>query len=171
MPFSSEPLDHRHAVAAFDSGKPDLDGWLRQHALGAEARRTGRTFVWQSDRVVAYYTLTAHLLVREDLPKSLGRGGPRQVPAVLLARLALDKTLQGQGLGGVLLADALARIVEATQTVAARFVVVDAIDEPAVAFYEHHGFRRIPGAGRLVQKTSDIAAAVQAGDDQPPQVG
>jgi GNAT superfamily N-acetyltransferase len=157
--FVSEPLRQDHTLDGFDSGKPDLDGWLAQHARGAEARRTGRTFVWQDDRVVAYYTLTAHLLVREDLPKSLGRGGPRQIPAVLLARLALDKSLQGQGC--VLLADALTRVVVATQTVAARFVVVDAIDDAAAAFYEHHGFRRVPETSRLVQKLSDVAAALE----------
>ncbi len=110
--------------------------------------------------MLAYYSLTAHLLQREELPRSLGRGGPRQIPAVLLARLALDRSLQGQGFGGALLADALGRVVAATETVAARFVVVDAIDEPAVSFYEHHGFRRIPETRRLVQKVSDIAAAL-----------
>jgi len=161
--FVSEPLHERHGVAGFDSGKPSLDTWLTQHALGAEARRTGRTFVWLDGRVVGCYTLAAHLLVREDLPKSFGRGGPRQAPAVLVARLALDKTVHGQGLGGALLADALMRVVVATQTVAARFVVVDAIDEPAAAFYEHHGFLRIPGTGRLVQKISDVAAALAPG--------
>jgi GNAT superfamily N-acetyltransferase len=158
--FVSEPLVERHDPGGFDSGKPELDEWLRHHALTAEARRTGRTFVWYRDHVLAYYTVVAHLLVREDLPKALGRGGPRQIPAVLLARLALDKTLQGQGMGGVLLADALTRVVIATQTVAARFVVVDAIDEAAAAFYEHHGFRRIPETARLVQRISDVAAAL-----------
>lgn len=71
---------------------------------------------------------------------------PRQDPA-------------GQRLGSVLLADALQRIVLATETVAARFVVVDAIDDAAHGFYQRHGFRAIPGTLRLVQKVSDIAAA------------
>lgn len=126
-------------------------------------RRTARTFVWHRGdrRVLAYYSLTAHLLQREELPGSLGRGGPRQIPAVLLARLALDQSLQGQGLGGALLAEALHRVVAATETVAARFVVVDAIDERAASFYEHHGFRRIPQTLRLVQKVADSAAAVE----------
>jgi ribosomal protein S18 acetylase RimI-like enzyme len=83
---------------------------------------------------------------------------------VLLARLALDRTLQGRGLGGVLLADAMTRVVVATQTVAARFVVVDALDESAVTFYEHYGFRRIPETDRLVQKLSDVAAALEVDD-------
>jgi hypothetical protein len=51
--------------------------------------------------------------------------------------------------------------VIATKTVAARFVVVDALHEHATTFYEHHGFRRIPGTLRLVQKVSDIAAAIE----------
>ncbi|RZU52143.1 acetyltransferase (GNAT) family protein [Krasilnikovia cinnamomea] len=161
MAFISDALSEHHVTEHFDSGKPDLDSWLKQHALTTEARRTGRTFVWHDDeRVVAYYTIAAHLIVREELPRVLGRGNPGQIPAVLLARLALDKALHGQGLGGALLADALQRIVVATRTVAARFVVVDAIDEAAHGFYLHHGFREIPGTMRLIQKVSDIAAAV-----------
>lgn len=113
-------------------------------------------------RVVAYYSIAAHLLQRDDLPSALGRGGPRQIPAVLLARLALDHTLHGSGLGGALLADAMGRVTVATETVAARFVVVDAIDRPAASFYEHHGFTRIPETSRLIAKLSDIAAALEA---------
>lgn len=110
--------------------------------------------------MLAYYALAAHLLQRDELPSRLGRGGPRRIPAVLLARLALDRTLQGQGLGGALLADALRRVTGATETVAARFVVVDAIDQHAVGFYEHHGFVAIPTTSRLIAKLSDIAAAL-----------
>lgn len=161
MAFVSQALNEQHDSSYFDSGQPELDTWLQQHALTTEARRTGRTFVWLDDgRIVAYYTIAAHLIVRDDLPRALGRGNPAQIPAVLLARLALDKTLHSQGHGGVLLVDALQRIVVATQTVAARFVVVDAIDRAAYGFYQHHGFREIPGAMRLIQKIGDIAVAV-----------
>lgn len=162
--FRSEALDpSRHVVDAFDCGESDLDAWLRDHAGGAAARRVARTFVWcraGEDAVVGYYSLTAHRLVRDELPKGLGRGSPNEVPAVLLARLALDRRLRGTGLGGALLADALERVMAATTLVAARFVVVDALHETAAAFYEHHGFRRIPGTLRLVQKVSAVAAAL-----------
>jgi GNAT superfamily N-acetyltransferase len=160
--YTCEPLDDRRDLSRFDSGQPDLDRWLPGHARGAEARRTARTFVWLDDSgsVIAYYTIAAHLLQRADLPRSTGRGNPNHIPAVLLARLALDRTLHGQGLGGALLADALTRIVAATSVVAARFVVVDAIDEPAASFCERHGFRRIPTTNRLIQKVSDVAAAL-----------
>jgi GNAT superfamily N-acetyltransferase len=93
---------------------------------------------------------------REDLPGSLGRGRPRQIPAVLLVRLALDQSLHGQGLGGALLAEALSRVVAATEMVAARFVVVDAIDQHAATFCEHHGFRPIPATVGLTRKSATL---------------
>lgn len=162
MALVSEALGNHHDLAAFVSGQPSLDSWLAQHARGAEARRVARTFVWhQGDSVVvAYYTLAAHVLLKDQLPRALGRGSPERIPAALLARLALDQRLQGQGLGSVALAEALGRVVEATRVVAARFVVVDAINDAAASFYEHHGFKAIPGTMRLVQKLSDVAAAL-----------
>lgn len=166
MAFRSEPLDPaRHRLTEFDSSEPELDSWLREHAAGADARRVARTFVWvepgvDPDRAVGYYSLAGHRLIRDDLPRSIGRGSPAEVPAVLLARLALDRAHHGEGNGGALLADALARIVVATDIVAARFVVVDALHEKAAGFYQHYGFRRMPGTLRLIQKVSDIAAAL-----------
>ena len=167
--YRSQPYDPQfHDAATFDSGEPALDEWLRRHAAGADARRTARTFVWtatgrpdaQRRRVIAYYSLTGHRLVRDELPRRLGRGSPDEIPAVLLARLAVDRGAQGHGLGGAVLADAMGRVVEATSIVAARFVVVDALHERAATFYEHHGFTRIPDTLRLIQKISDIAAAL-----------
>jgi predicted N-acetyltransferase YhbS len=110
---------------------------------------------------VAYFTLAAHLIAREALPKRTGRGSPSVIPAILLARLALDRSLQGQGLGAELLWDALARAVAANRHAAARVVVVDAADEQGASFYEHFGFEPVPGhPNRLVQKISSIEAAL-----------
>src|SRR5271166_1295577 len=121
--------------------------------------RTGRSWVWvRQGSVVAYFRLAGHVLEKEPLPRGLGRSSPDRIPAVLIARLALQRDLHGQGLGGVLLADASSRIVAATDIVAARFVVVDAIDDAATAFYAHFGFQAIPGSSRLVRKVSDLAA-------------
>jgi predicted N-acetyltransferase YhbS len=72
------------------------------------------------------------------------------VPAYLLARLALDLSLQGQGLGGELLVDALGRIVAAADVAGGRLIVVDAIDEAAAAFYARHDFRSVRGAAASV---------------------
>lgn len=166
MTFRSEPLDaERHNLAAFDSGESSLDTWLREQAAGAESRRVGRTFVWvdangDPDLAVGYYTLVGHRLIRDELPKGIGRGSPTEIPAVILARLALDRGAQGHGHGSVLLVDALARVLFATESVAARFVVVDALHEPAAAFYARHGFKRIPDTLRLIQKLSDVEKAL-----------
>jgi GNAT superfamily N-acetyltransferase len=126
--------------------------------------RTAKTFVWHSgDGIVeAFFSLAAHLLVRETLPKKLAPGSPEAIPAILLACLALDQRLHGQGLGGELLWDALTRAVAASELAAARMAVVDALDEKAGRFYEHYGFVRVPGDDhRLVQKIGDIAAALR----------
>lgn len=165
MTFRSERFDpERHNVADFTCGETSLDTWLRQQAAPATARRTARTWVWVGDRntVVGYYALAAHKVVREDVPAKIGRGGPSEIPAVLLARLALSESLRGHGLGPVLVADALARIVDATQTVAARLVVVDALHERVARFYETLGFSRVPDSLLLVQKVADIEAALRA---------
>lgn len=160
--YVAEPLGDGHEVSGFDSGRTELDSWLRDHACLAQAKRTTRTFVWHAGdgRVVAYHSLAAHLVLRAEIPSRVGRGSPAQIPAVLLARLALDRSLHGKGLGAALLAEALGRVVAATGTVAARLVVADAIDEAAAQFYEHHGFRRVPGSSRLVQKVSEVAASL-----------
>ena len=82
----------------------------------------------------------------------------------MLARLALDQSLHGGGLGGELIWDALSRARAAADTVAARLVVVDAVDRSAAAFYGHHGFVAVPGnPNRLIQKMSNIAAALDSG--------
>jgi GNAT superfamily N-acetyltransferase len=159
--FLADAISDSHRLTAFDCGKPELDLWLRDSARHAESRRTARTFVWHTgDRVVvAYFSLSAHLIERDQLSRKLARGNPAQIPAVLLARLALDKTLHGHGLGGVLLSDALSCAVLAGTGVGCRFVVVDAIDEGAAAFYQAFGFTPIPDdPHRLVRKLSDIAA-------------
>lgn len=125
--------------------------------------RTAQTFVWLDGegQVVGYFSLAAHLVVRADLPKKVGRGSPASIPALLLARLALHGDLHGDGLGGELLWDALTRGRAASDVAAARLVVVDAINLQAAAFYQHHGFKPIPdNPNRLVQKMSDIAAAL-----------
>jgi predicted GNAT family N-acyltransferase len=159
--FFAERLCKRHGTAAFDSGKPELDMWLRESAAHAQSNNTSRTFVWHDgdQQVVAYYSLAAHLITREELGRKIGRGSPDYIPAILLARLALSTSLRGQGLGSVLLAEALGRAVAACQSVGARFVVVDASDAGAVAFYANHGFMAVPDdEHRLVRKLSDIAA-------------
>ena len=162
--FHSERLDaDSHDLSTFTCGEESLDRWLRDQAVAATKRGTARTWVWTDDggAVVAYYALAAHKVVRDQVPPSLGRDGPAEIPSVLLARLALAQHLRGHGLGPVLVADALDRVVAASQIVGARLVVVDAIAEPVAKLYETLGFRRVPGSLLLVQKISDIQASFE----------
>jgi len=71
------------------------------------------------------------------------RNMPRQIPAVVLGRLAIDRTCQG--LGRALVFEVLRRSVVASAEVSARLVIVHAISTAAEAFYCHHGFTRLPG--------------------------
>ena len=156
--YTTAPLSAIHDRSAFSCGHPSLDEWLRNHALTVQQRGLGRTFVWVADTnptaVVAYYTLAAHVIEQQALTKKLGRGLPRQLPSVLLGRLALDKSLHGQGLGGAVLAEAVSRITHVSIDLGARFIVVDAIDPAAARFYEHYGFTAVPDqqSMRLVQR-------------------
>lgn len=161
MLYTAEALRHDHDLRAFDCGKPELDMWLRASALDAAAKNTCKTFVWHDEgAVVAYYGLAAHIIEREQLSRSQGHGSPEQIPAVLIARLALDKTLHGQGFGSVLLADCLVRIAATAENVGMRFVVVDAIDDHAAAYYRAHGFSATPAPHRLVRKMSSVLADI-----------
>ncbi len=165
--FRSLRLDPAvHDLGSFVSGESELDDWLSAHAVPADRRGTARTWVWVDDEgsVVAYYSLVAHKVARERVPGRIGRGGPVEIPAVLIAKLALSSSLQGRGLGKVLVVDALDRVLAATAVVAARVVVVDALSDEVAGFSEHLGFSRIPGSRLLVQKVSDIAAALRDGD-------
>lgn len=164
MEFISEELSEHHVSGAFACGHLELDDWLRHHALHAAVMNTGRTFVWHAgDAVVrAYFTLVAHLVAKETIPRRVAHGSPDVIPAILLARLALDRSLHGQGLGAELLWDALSRAVAANRQAAARLVVVDAVDDQAASFYEHYGFQPIDGnPHRLVQKLSAIESALE----------
>jgi predicted GNAT family N-acyltransferase len=162
-PYRSERLGSGHDVSRFGCGNQVLDAWLREHAPTAQAKRASVTYVWTRNDavVVAYYSLAPHLIENSELPRRLCRGDPRQIPAILLARLALSGELHGNGLGGVLLYDALSRAVAASQQAGGRYVVVDAIDQAAGRFYQHFGFTQTPRQARLVRKVSDIEADIK----------
>ena len=104
-----ERLDSHHDVSTFDSGSDMLDGWLRRHALAAQRMDSARTFVaTRGGGVVGYFSLTMGSVLRADAPAKLVRGVPAHpVGMVLLARLAVDQSQQGKGVGAMLLAEAL----------------------------------------------------------------
>lgn len=162
MTLQCEPLGAQ-TLADFDCGNDELSTWLIRHAHTATGHGTRTTIVIDDEtgRVAGYFSIAPHLLEREALPRSVARGAPREIPAVLLAKLALSRELHGSGLGAELLVAALREIVRAARVAGGKLVVVDAIDEAAAAFYEHHDFQRVPGRpDRLVMKLSSVARAL-----------
>lgn len=157
--FVCEVLDDDHDRSSFDSGRPPLDEWLRSSARDSDGRNLTRTYVWHdgSRIVVGYYTLMPYFVERHHLAKKQGRGLPDRISGYLIARLALDRTLRGQGLGSQLLASALARAATGARDLGGRFVIVDAIDEDAASFYRHHGFEPIADRlDRLILATKSL---------------
>jgi GNAT superfamily N-acetyltransferase len=144
-----ERLGDHHDLTQFRNGKHDsLDDWLRERALASEGL-SARTYVVCTTeaptRVIGYYAISTAMAHRSGLPSAkLRRGMPDEVPLLLIGRLAIDSSFQGQGLGTDLLIDALRRCLNAADTAGARAVITHAIDDDAVKFCERHGFLHSP---------------------------
>jgi GNAT superfamily N-acetyltransferase len=151
-PFRLEPLAD-HAREGFSCGHDPLDRYFRTQVTQDIRRRVANCFVaieTETELVAAFYTIAAAGIPITDLPPELAKRLPRYptIPAVRVGRLAVDERFRGRGLGGALLADAAARALSAE--VAAFALLVDAKDDTAVAFYEHHGFQRFASAPRTL---------------------
>jgi GNAT superfamily N-acetyltransferase len=142
------PLEKEHLLDGFECGRPVLDAWLKNHALGNQAAGSARVFVTTEDgiHVVGYYALAAAQVEPADATARLAKGQPsrRPIPVVLLARLAVDRAHQGTGVGRSLLRDALLRVLGAADAIGLRAVLVHAKDDEARAWYERHGFEPSP---------------------------
>jgi GNAT superfamily N-acetyltransferase len=141
-----EKLSRDHHVSSFDCGKPPLDHWLKRFALTNQQSDAAVTYVvHRAGRVVGYYSLAAGSVRPDEAPARIAKGLARHpIAVILLARLAIDRTERGKGLGKALLADALLRSAGAADIIAARAILVHAIDDEAAAFYRNFGFEPSP---------------------------
>ena len=150
-----ERLTAQHDVSRFENGKhPTLDQWLRDRALTSEGL-SARTYVVcateSPERVVGYYAIATAMEQRVALPSAkLRRGMPEQVPFLLLARLAVDRSFQGMSLGTKLLSNALRHCLSVSEIAGVRGIIAHAIDEDAVRFYQRHGFVLSPLGERVM---------------------
>ena len=143
--WSVEPFDRRtHDRSDFDCGIPILNDWLATKVSQFEKKDLARAYVLlETDSAVVkgYYALSNHAVVYDSLPADLAQGLPRiDVPVVLIGRLAVDRSVQGQRLGEFLLIDALRRSEFLATRIGIRAVEVDAINVAAKSFYERYGF-------------------------------
>src|SRR6266700_4905994 len=139
---SPAPIEQSHDTSSFDCGVPALNEYLRKYALLNQRNRSARTYVAMRGSCVAgYYTLANGSVSRDELPVRMAQClGRYPVPVTLLARLAVDTTEKGTGLGRGLLKDAVLRAFQASELVGSRAVVTHAKDEAAKAFYQKFDF-------------------------------
>ena len=120
--------------------------------------------IHRENRVIGYYSLCPGSIARETaIPRMLrGIAGHREIPIILIARLAVDLSEHGTGLGAALLKDAFLRAANAANAIAGRAIVVHAIDDEAVRFYEHFDFTRSPNDDRtLMILMKDVRAMLR----------
>ena len=164
MDFSFAQLAKSHDRSGFRCGESALDDWFRKRAGQDERRNIARVFVALDDdaRVAGFYSLSAFTLELDQVPEAIAAKLPRydKIPAALIGRLARDERFRGQGIGELLVADAITRILAAAQELAVFAIVVDAKNEAASAFYRSFGFVSFPvHPERLFMPTSTAIAA------------
>jgi uncharacterized protein (DUF1778 family)/GNAT superfamily N-acetyltransferase len=143
-----DKLDLADGVSAIDCGNEALNKFIKVHALHNQRASISRTYAAVVDgAVVGYHTLVVGSVVHGEPPERLKKGLPRHpVPVVILARLAVDQSWQGKGLGAELVSDAIHRVMQAADIAGVRAMLVHAKDGTARDFYAHLGFEGFPGS-------------------------
>ncbi len=164
--FITVPLAGTHDRAAFRCGHPALDDYFLGQASQDMRRKVAAVYVMspvsEPSRIAGFYTLSSFAVEMCALPEATQKKLPRYplIPATLIGRLARD--LHYPGTGGLLLADAMKRVLAHSMQVASAAIVVDAKDETAKKFYKKYGFVDFPSlGGRMFIPMRDVAVAVQ----------
>ena len=150
-----EPLDRKkHGRAAFSSGEPRVDNFLKTNAAGLQDLESTRCTVacldavaGQPAEVIGFYALNAHGIDAATLPEAVRKkvGRYDTVPAVYLSVIGVHETYQGHGIGKFLMGDAFKRCAGIADQIGATFIVLDALNERAAKLYRALGFWDLPG--------------------------
>jgi GNAT superfamily N-acetyltransferase len=161
-----EKLTASHSLDAFDCGKEPLDLFLKRFALTNQKSGSAQTYVVCRGvgRVVGYYSLCVGAVEHAEAPERIVKGlAKHPIPVMLLARLAIDRSEQGRGLGKALLKDALLRTVQAAEIAGIRALLVHAKDDEARAWYAAFEFEPSPtDAYHLFLLMKDLRALVSS---------
>lgn len=138
-----------HKTELFDCSDQGLNLWLQDKAIVAQIAGTAKTYVFTSqDRVLGYYSLALGRVERKELPRAMKNDMPSHpIPLVLLARLAVDKSLQGRGLGSAMVRDVFLRGIEVSKIAGGVGVFVDLAEAQLEDFYLRLGFLKSPSLG------------------------
>jgi GNAT superfamily N-acetyltransferase len=159
-----------HEVEDFHSGQVSLDEWLRRRARANQTSGASRTYVvCEGNRVVAYYALASGAISIESASGRFRRNMPDPIPVAVLARLAVDRNWQGQGIGRALFRDAARRVEQAADAIGIRGIVIHAISEDVRNFYLALGFDPSPGDPMTLLVTlPDVRAVPSRGSSPDP---
>ncbi len=166
-PLRVEPLGPQHDRAAFSCGEPSLDDYLRRFAGQDERLDLTRCFVLVHEkapaRILGYYTLSTASIVPEKAPGKVGKVKRyREIGALLLGRLAIDRREQGKGLGRKLLLHVLIHVARLGKEAGFALILVDPLNEKAATFYRTFGFAPLPGERRMYLMLKDIRTTLKA---------
>ncbi len=144
--FEFHPIDKKFDKASFDCGSLELNAFLQTRARQNQLQGFNRTFVAivendEAKKIVGFYSLSMGEINLSSLPEDLIKRLPKHpVPVARMGRLAVDLSFQGQGLGKLLLVDAMKRVQSASGSIGVYALLVEAKDEAAKAFYLKYGF-------------------------------
>ena len=148
------PLDSKHKKSEFTCGNTYLDNYIQKQAKQDIKRKLSACFVMTNEEndIKGFYTLSNAGIPREVFPEEIKKKLPRayeSLPVTLLGRLAISEKNKGQGLGKLLLIDALKRSLQVSKVIGSMAVIVDPIDENAVKFYDRFGFISLPDSEKM----------------------
>lgn len=162
MALAFERLDTaRHDRAVFSCGEKSLDDFLKKHAAQNQPALMSVTHVLvdpdageQPFPIIGYFTLSSAQVEFEDLPPEITRRLPKYpLPAMMMGRPAIDQAHQGKKLGELLVAEAVRRCLSIGEDAGVRLLLVDALNDGVVGFYEKFGFRRTARHARRLYLT------------------
>jgi GNAT superfamily N-acetyltransferase len=166
--WEEAPLAKRHDRAAFDCGDPDLDVYLQRYARQNHESGGAKCFVAAPSsarsRILGFYTLSPASIEYSRTPALAKKGLARyDVPVFRLGRLAVDRSVQGRGLGGALLLRAADRCIRVSQDVGGVALLIDAKNDRAARWYESYGALRMDDAPLSLVLPLAVAAEALGG--------
>lgn len=170
MPWIITEFDKKYVRSSFDCGSPKLNQYIQTYVSQDLKRGLTKAYVAiesASAKIVGYYTLSSAQVGCQEVPERWKKKvGVYPVPCSLIGRLAVDKTVQGKGLGAELLMHAYHTVEKAAKHIGIKAITVDAEDEEAEKFYLKYGFEFLQSRSRSDKKRTlflELEDALTAG--------